>query len=223
MATDHVYDNLRNRIIAGQYEPGTQLKEEPLSREFNVSRTPIRATLKRLVEDGLAVIEANRGVFVAGWTHWDIEEMFNLRELLEPHAAMLAAQRASREDVLMLQRINDEMAAAIAAKGEDMAMAVQAANRAFHGQLLEIAGSQRLKSMLATLIDMPVITRSFFLYQPDDLRRSLHQHQDVTYAIEQGDGALARQAMQTHIRMAYLRFMAHRSDAQEQKQKNSTI
>lgn len=212
MANDLIYETLRNRIIAGQYEPGTQLKEEPLGKEFGLSRTPVRASLKKLVDDGLAVIEANRGVFVAGWTQWDLEEMFSFRELLEPHAAMLAAQRATPQDVAELQRINEQMAAAIAGKGADVTLRVQEANRAFHGQVLEIARSQRLKSMLATLIDMPVITRSFS-YRPADLERSLQQHLDITYAIEQNDGELARHAMQTHIRMAYLRFMARRSES----------
>ena len=97
------------------------------------------------------------------------------------------------------------------------------ANRAFHAQVLEIARSQRLKSMLATLIDMPVITRSFFLYRPADLERSLHQHLDITYAIEQNDGELAQRAMQTHIRMAYLRFMARRSESPVRREKNTKL
>lgn len=212
MATERIYETLRNRIIAGQYEPGTQLKEEPLSREFELSRTPVRASLKKLVDDGLAVVEANRGVFVAGWTKWDVEEMFSLRELLEPHAAMLAAMRATEQDVQALHRINDEMAEAIRRDDENVQLGVQAANRAFHHQLLETARSQRLKTMLQTLIDMPVITRSFFLYAQADFTRSLQQHLDITYAIAIGDGELARQAMQTHIRMAYRRFMARRSE-----------
>jgi DNA-binding GntR family transcriptional regulator len=212
MATERIYETLRNRIIAGQYEPGTQLKEEPLSREFGLSRTPVRASLKRLVDDGLAVVEANRGVFIAGWTRWDVEEMFSLRELLEPHAAMLAAQRATPGDLQELHRINKDMAQAIALGGENVQLGVQAANKAFHHQLLETARSQRLKSMLLTLIDMPVITRSFFLYGTADFNRSLQQHLDITYAVEIGDGELARQAMATHIRMAYRRFMAHRSE-----------
>lgn len=213
MANDLIYEALRNRIIAGQYGPGTQLKEEPLGKEFGLSRTPVRTALKKLVDDGLAVIEANRGVFVARWTQWDIEEMFSFRELLEPHAAMLAAQRATEADVVELHKINGQMASAIAHKGSDVSLKVQAANRAFHGHVLEMSRSQRLKSMLATLIDMPVITRSFFLYKPGDFDRSLQQHLDITYAIELRDGELAKQAMQTHIRMAYLRFMAHRSNA----------
>ncbi|BAP42484.1 GntR family transcriptional regulator [Pseudomonas sp. StFLB209] len=212
MATERIYETLRNRIIAGQYEPGTQLKEEPLSREFELSRTPVRASLKKLVDDGLAVVEANRGVFVAGWTKWDVEEMFSLRELLEPHAAMLAAMRATEQDVQALHRINDEMAEAIRRDDENVQLGVQAANRAFHHQLLETARSQRLKTMLQTLIDMPVITRSFFLYAQADFTRSLQQHLDITYAIAIGDGELARQAMQTHIRMSYRRFMARRSE-----------
>ncbi|WP_323613625.1 GntR family transcriptional regulator [Pseudomonas putida] len=211
MASEQIYETLRNRIIAGQYEPGTQLKEEPLSREFELSRTPVRASLKRLVDDGLAVVEANRGVFVAGWTKWDVEEMFSLRELLEPHAAMLAAIRATEQDVQALHRINDAMASAIKRGDENVQLDVQAANREFHHQLLETARSQRLRSMLQTLIDMPVITRSFFLYAEADFARSLQQHMDITYAIEIGDGELAKQAMTTHIRMAYRRFMAHRS------------
>lgn len=211
MASEQIYETLRNRIIAGQYEPGTQLKEEPLSREFELSRTPVRASLKRLVDDGLAVVETNRGVFVAGWTKWDVEEMFSLRELLEPHAAMLAAMRATEQDVQALHRINDAMASAIKRGDENVQLDVQAANREFHHQLLETARSQRLRSMLQTLIDMPVITRSFFLYAEADFARSLQQHLDITYAIEIGDGELARQAMTTHIRMAYRRFMAHRS------------
>lgn len=211
MASEQIYETLRNRIIAGQYEPGTQLKEEPLSREFELSRTPVRASLKRLVDDGLAVVETNRGVFVAGWTKWDVEEMFSLRELLEPHAAMLAAMRATEQDVQALHRINDAMASAIKRGDENVQLDVQAANREFHHQLLETARSQRLRSMLQTLIDMPVITRSFFLYAEADFARSLQQHLDITYAIEIGDGELAKQAMTTHIRMAYRRFMAHRS------------
>ncbi|OPG72140.1 GntR family transcriptional regulator [Pseudomonas ogarae] len=212
MATDLIYETMRDRIIAGQYGPGTQLKEEPLGKEFGMSRTPVRASLKKLVDDGLAVIEANRGVFVAGWTEWDIEEMFSLRELLEPHAAMLAAQRATFEDVAVLHRINEDMAAAIAGKRGEITVAVQAANRAFHSQLVDIARSQRLKSMLLTLIDMPVITRSFFLYENTDFQRSLQQHLDITYAVEVKDAELARQAMHTHIRMARRRFMARRSE-----------
>lgn len=210
---EFAYDTMRKRILSGQYEPGTQLKEEHLAEELGMSRTPIRAALKRLSDDKLVSVETNRGVFVAGWTRWDIEEMFSLRALLEPHAARLAAERATDDDIVELNRINAEMADAIKSRAEDAVLRVQAANRAFHTHLLDCAKSQRLKSMLVTLIDMPVITRSFFLYSAPDFARSLQQHQDIAYAVQTHDGQLACNLMESHIRLSYRRFMKERLDA----------
>ncbi|GAB3626271.1 GntR family transcriptional regulator [Pandoraea terrae] len=209
---DFAYDTMRKRILSGQYQPGTQLKEEHLADELGMSRTPVRAALKKLSEDKLVSVEANRGVFVAGWTRWDIEEMFSLRALLEPHAARLAADRASDEDIAELNRINAEMADAIGSGADDAVLRIQSANRAFHTYLLDCAKSQRLKSMLVTLIDMPVITRSFFLYSAPDFARSLQQHQDIAYAVQTHDGELACHLMEAHIRLSYRRFMKERLD-----------
>jgi DNA-binding GntR family transcriptional regulator len=211
---EYAYDSLRKQIVAGQFGPGTQLKEEHLAEELGMSRTPVRAALKKLADDGLVSMESHRGVFVAAWTRWDIEEMFALRALLEPHAARLAATRASNEEVAKLNRINDEMEAAISQNSDEGVLRVQAANRAFHIHLLECAKSQRLKSMLATLIDMPIITRSFFLYAAPDFARSLQQHRDITYAVETRDGDLACNLMEAHIRLSYRRFMKKRLDNQ---------
>jgi len=210
---EFAYDTMRKRILSGQYEPGTQLKEERLAEELGMSRTPIRAALKKLAEDKLVSVEANRGVFVAGWTRWDIEEMFSLRALLEPHAARLAAARATESDIGKLNEINAEMASAIKSRADDAVLRIQAANRAFHMHLLDCAKSQRLKSMLVTLIDMPVITRSFFLYSAPDFARSLQQHEDIAYAVQTHDGELACNLMESHIRLSYRRFMKERIDS----------
>ena len=84
---DQAYETLRARVIGGHYGPGTQLKEEPIAAEFGLSRTPVRAALKRLIDDGLATDDAGQGVHVAHWTEKDIEETFQLRMMLEPYAA----------------------------------------------------------------------------------------------------------------------------------------
>jgi DNA-binding GntR family transcriptional regulator len=92
-ASDKAYELLKQRLIGGSYAPGAQLKEEHLARELAISRTPVRAALKRLVQDGLATAEVGRGVRVAEWTESDIQETYHLRSLLEGRAAELAAQR----------------------------------------------------------------------------------------------------------------------------------
>lgn len=207
---DRAYEELRQRLVGGHYKPGTQLKEEPLAKEFGLSRTPVRAALKRLIADGLATADAGQGVQVALWSEWDIEETFQLRMLLEPYAAYLAATRGGDALVALLQDSNEQMASAIAAGDDSSVARIQAANQSFHRALLDASGSPRLRTMLETMIDMPIIVRSFYLSTRSELEQSLHHHQDLTVAAQARDGELARQVMQLHLRMAYQRFMRHR-------------
>jgi DNA-binding GntR family transcriptional regulator len=210
--TDKAYEVLRQRLVGGHYKPGTQLKEEPLAREFGISRTPVRTALRRLVDDGLATADAGQGIHVAQWSEWDIEETFQLRMLLEPYAASLAAVRGGDEMLAKLKASNEQMAQAINEGGDGAIARIQDANRTFHRTLLDASGSPRLRTMLETMIDMPIIVRSFYLYTKAELEQSLHHHQDLTLAAEAHDGELARQVMQLHLRMSYHRFMRHRSE-----------
>ncbi|PLC51357.1 GntR family transcriptional regulator [Pollutimonas subterranea] len=212
--SQHTYETLRKRIIAGHYTAGTQLKENQIAEEMGISRTPVRTALKQLIDDGLAVAEGGRGVFIASWTRWDIEDMFRLRIRLEPFAARLASERAETQTIEELKRCNDQMARGIEAlsKDKNAITEIQAANSAFHRILLEAAGSQRLKSMLETMIDMPVITRSFFLYDVEDLERSLQHHRDLVMAVELRNGDLAEQIMSVHLLISSQRFMSQRLD-----------
>lgn len=207
---DWAYEELRQRLIGGHYKPGTQLKEEPLARELGLSRTPVRTALKRLVEDGLASADAGQGVHVAEWSDLDIEETFQLRMLLEPFAASLAAVRGGEDMLARLRESNEQMAAAVKRGGAGAIAKIQEANRRFHHTLLDYSGSPRLRAILETMIDMPIIVRSFYLYTPAELEQSLHHHQDLTLAVEARDGELARQVMQLHLRMSHHRFMQHR-------------
>ena len=212
IASDRAYELLKQRLIAGSYAPGAQLKEEHLARELATSRTPVRAALKRLVQDGLATADAGRGVRVAEWTDADIQETYLLRSLLEGHAAELAARRGGPAVAARLRALNDAMAAAIARGGPELAGRLQVINADFHRALLEASGSPRLRGLLASLIDMPLVVRSFFISTPADLRQSLQHHCDLAAAVEAGDGELARQVMQVHLRLAAQRFLRRRSE-----------
>ncbi len=215
--SDKAYDVLRQRLVGGHYTPGTQLKEEPLAKEFGLSRTPVRTALKRLVAEGLATADAGQGIHVALWSDWDIEETFQLRMLLEPYAASLAATRGGEELVAKLKGSNDQMAAAMLQGGDESVSQIQEANRTFHRALLDASGSPRLRMILESMIDMPIIVRSFYLSTRSELEQSLHHHQDLTVAAEARDGELARQVMQLHLRMSYHRFMHHRNSYRQVK------
>lgn len=211
-ASEKAYDLLKQRLVAGSYPPGAQLKEEHIARELGLSRTPVRAALKHLIEDGLATLDERRGVRAAEWTDADIQETYHLRSLLEAHAAQRAAQRTNPALVAELEQLNRQMAAAIAKGGPEMATTLHSINSRFHRAIVEASASPRLKMLLGTIVDMPVIVRSFFVSTRGDLQQSLQHHRDVTDAIASGDGEVAAQAMQLHLRIAARRFFRRRAE-----------
>ena len=210
-ATDKAYDILKQRVVGGTYAPGAQLKEEHLARELEISRTPIRVALKRLVADGLATADAGRGVRVAEWTDYDIEETYELRGLLEAHAAELAARRGGAALADRLDELNEQMDRAITEGGSALPERVQVINAHFHRAILEASGSPRLRAMLAGLIDMPIVIRSHFISTLQDKVQSLQHHRDLAAAVRAGDPELAKQVMQLHLRVAAHRFKRQRS------------
>ena len=210
-ASDKAYDVLKQRVVGGTYAPGAQLKEEHLARELDLSRTPIRSALKRLVDDGLASSDPNRGVRVAEWTDFDIEETFHLRGLLEAHAAELAARRGGPALADQLDALNEQMDRAIREGGPRLPEQLQVINARFHRAILEGSGSPRLRAMLASIIDMPIVLRSHFISTLQDKVQSLNHHRDLAAAVRAGDGDLARQVMQLHLRIAAHRFKRQRT------------
>lgn len=209
-AADTAYELLKQRVIGGTYAPAAQLKEEHLAHELGISRTPIRAALKRLVDDGLASFDPGRGVRVAEWTEFDIEETYELRGLLEAHAAALAAERGGPDLADRLDALNDEMDRAIRKGGTALPERLQDINSRFHRVIVDASGSPRLRGMLAGVIDMPIVTRSHFISTLQDKLQSLQHHRDLAAAIRTGDADLARQAMLLHLRVAQSRFRRQR-------------
>jgi DNA-binding GntR family transcriptional regulator len=204
---EKAYKVLRERLVGGYYPPGEQLKEEHLARELGLSRTPVRSALRRLIQDGLATADAGQGVHVAEWGGSDIEETFQIRLLLEPYAAGLAAARGGDALTQSLEHSNTQMAAAIRRNDVD---GIQQANRAFHAVLLEHCGSPRLRTILELMIDIPIIVRSFYLSDRAELDQSLTHHEELTRAAAMKDGELAQDVMRLHLRVSYKRFVRNR-------------
>lgn len=211
-ASEKAYEILKQRVVGGVYAPGAQLKEEHVARELEISRTPVRAALKRLVDDGLATADRGRGVRVAEWTEFDIEETYELRALLEGRAAELAARRGGAALADQLDALNEEMDRTIAKGGPALPERLQQVNAAFHRAILDASGSPRLRAMLAGLIDMPIVIRSHFISTLQDKLQSLQHHRDLAAAVRAGDAELARQVMQLHLRVALHRFKRQRTE-----------
>ncbi len=207
--SDTLYADLRRRLMSGHYAPGARLREESIAEEMKVSRTPVRAALQRLVEDGL-LVPTTRGATVAGWTQWDVAEIFELRMLLESHAAGLAAERATPEQMAEMEALNDEMERWVKSGKDDRIARVQAANNRFHHLMVEAAHSGRLKAMLANFLDTPIMIGSFYFYSDQEMLNSVEHHRQIVQAIRSRNHAYAEQAMAFHLRASFMRFEMQR-------------
>lgn len=208
--TEQVYRHMRRQIMSGNWAPGAQIKEEHMASELGVSRSPVRAAFQRLIEDGLLISHRSRGAFVAEWTDRDIDEIFELRILLESHAAGLAAVNASAEQIAVLHSATETMQRFARQKPLNYLGDMQAANSLFHRVILEASGSPRLRALATTLVDIPMVVGAFYLYSDADIQRSIQHHLDLLEAIGQRDRDLAQRIMSIHLRMAYLAFMRSR-------------
>ena len=107
--SDQVYSILRRKICEGEYAPGSWLQEVDLCDQLGVSRSPVREALRRLVSDGLVINIPNKGTFVKEFTCKDIDEIFDMRVLLEGYAILRSHQNLTSQRIETLLAILREM------------------------------------------------------------------------------------------------------------------
>jgi DNA-binding GntR family transcriptional regulator len=207
---EDVYAELRRRIMAGLYAPGMQLKEETLGTELNVSRTPVRTALHRLVKEGVLEARANRGAFVARWTDRDIDEVIDLRCMLESHGAALAATHASADQIDALAELNARMARLCKSYSTKHIAELQELNNGFHQGILLAANSPRLRAAAQPLVDWPLVVGTFYIFTQEEVMRSISYHDDLVLALRARDPLLARNAMESHLRRSYVLYRQRR-------------
>ena len=202
-------EQIRDAIVDGRLEPGHRLKEEQLARELGISRTPVREALVMLQSEGLVDALPNRGSTVRTYSLRDLEEMYELRELLEGHAARRAAERVADQELVALRascaRFSDLV------QGRDVRALVEE-NSVFHHAILVAAGSDRLASMLREVVSLPLVYRSYVWYSPEQAAASRDYHYELVETFARRDLDLAESTMRRHVRDARDVLVAHFSE-----------
>ena len=206
-ASERAYAEIRGLILAGDASPGTPLREEALADIVGVSRTPVREALKRLEAEHYAIRTPGGRLVVAAWDVDDVAEIFALRAMLEGHAAARAARRLSPDGLSALKACNQALHDALAADEPDVARFL-AENRRFHDLVIGASASARLATMLASLVEQPIVRRTATRYARDDLMRSANEHDQLIQAFAARDADWARAVMAAHIHRALHAFRA---------------
>ncbi|NPC56966.1 GntR family transcriptional regulator [Caenimonas soli] len=194
--------HIKEMVMSGAYASGMRLTEEQLAGELGTSRTPVREAMRQLVADGFLYFKPNSGTFVKAWTSDEVREIFDLRLLLESEVAAEAAVHIDAGQLKQLRALQKE----IEAQGCDMTEAnlarISALNRKFHRLLGDASRNTRLVTQLANCIEVPIVQKTFRLYDQGQLARSFHHHRELLDALSARDREWARMVMGCHIRSA---------------------
>lgn len=203
---------LRELILGGELRPGERLSELPLVERLGVSRTPLRAALVRLAEEGLLDPIPTGGFAVHGFEEREIYAAIEVRGTLEGLAARLAAERAPaaselhplRESVEALDALLDSSAITTKNFTEYVKL-----NERFHASVIELSASQVLARQIERAVSLPFASASAFVMVQAALPEAQtlfmiaqDQHRCILHAIEAREGARAEALMREHARLA---------------------
>ena len=194
---DAVASSVRERVVAGEFAPGTQLREIELAAEYGVARPTVRAALQHLVLTGLLRREANRSAFVPELSPGDIADLFSMRALIEIEAVRRLAKATAptgraEQAVRRLERFTEN------ASWSD----VVEADLEFHRSLVAATESPRLLRLFELLEDeirLSIAQLRPAYASPTDLAR---EHRRLLTVIETGTATEAVRLMQQHLDQA---------------------
>ncbi|MFF1879683.1 GntR family transcriptional regulator [Leifsonia sp. NPDC058230] len=164
---------IRNRILAGELQPGERLHEERLTGELDISRPPLREALRLLENEGLVFTRPRRGSFVATLTDHDVYEILTLRSALERTAFELGIPVRTPELLEPAREALEEMERF--ARLEDRGALVQA-GYAFHSRLIRIAEHRRLEEIYGSVQQQVLLCMSRNLIARERFHENLLEH-----------------------------------------------
>jgi DNA-binding GntR family transcriptional regulator len=196
-----ILERLRALILTGEYGPDERLIEEQLAERLGVSRTPVRQALTMLEAEGLVEIEPNRGATVCSFSIDDVWDIYDLRAVLEGHAARRAAGRIERRELEYLRELTGEMEG-LAGRFDDHEEEIRALvglNQEFHWTIVEASRNRRLGRLINRTVEIPLMFKAFFWYTPHERIISNHYHRQILEALEGGDADRAEIIMREHV------------------------
>ena len=182
--SDQVRDVLLQRVVAGELAPGGFIREELISAELEVSRTPVREALARLASAGFLERLPHRGYRVPERAQGALLDSYPIIATLEVLAGRLAFPRAAPQDLHALRELNDELSDAVEA---GHAAAALDANDRFHAYVADLADNPRLASLLSELRAPLRPLEEWFYSSRANGERSVAEHDSLIRALETGE------------------------------------
>jgi len=191
---DQAYVALRALIVSLELAPGAAIKEPELTASLGIGRTPVREALRRLALERLVEVYPRRGMFVTTVDVRDLAPLCEVRAVLEPEAARLAAERATDADRAAIGELLEELATGGRDDRELMAL-----DERIHGAVYRAAHNDLLEATLSQYYVLALRIWSMALDQSRELEEAVEAHRALLEAIRDGDGPRAAETMRAHV------------------------
>lgn len=197
--TQRAYNLICEKIITLELPPGNPIHEQQLAETLEMALSPVQEALKMLADDHLVRVTARHGFYVADVNVPDLDQLSELRLALEGLAANLAAQRATPDEIIVLQALREEQTTADPAETRRLFEI----DHKFHQAIAKSAGNRYLAQTLDHFFGLSL--RLWYLVMPhlDFLPGSVGKHLDIVDAIARHDSAAAEQLMREHVAEFY--------------------
>lgn len=204
--SDSVYETLLEAIVAAKLPPGAIVSEVALSKQLEVSRTPVHDAMRQLAKDGLIEQRAGRRAIITAFSKEDVHDIFEMRKLLEGEAARRAAERIDRATLAHLRAMADELKAT--PDHEDYLSRWADFDAEFHEAIAKASGSARLWQDITRY---RLLHRGFnkLAATVESLQQAMGEHTQILDALEKRDGETASRLMVEHIREWQAYFVNH--------------
>jgi DNA-binding GntR family transcriptional regulator len=193
--TKRAYELIRERITTLELPPGSSINEQALAEQMEMGLVPVREALKLLAHEKLVVITPRHGLYVADVNVPDLEQISEMRLALEGLCARLAAQRATADDIVVLETLRQEQASTAL---EDSKRLFDLDHK-FHQAVARAAHNKYLADSLERLFGLSQRLWYLALPQLGFLPSAVETHLDLVQAIEDGDPDKAERIMREHV------------------------
>lgn len=197
--TQRAYELVLEKIVRLELLPGAAINDQKLAADLGLALTPVQEALKQLAHDHLVRITPRHGMYVADVNIPDLDQLSELRLSLESLAAALAAQRATPDDLVVLDAIRQEQ---MTADPDDPRRLFEIDHK-FHRAIAQAAGNKYLAQTLDHFFGLSL--RLWYLVLPhlQFLPAAVEKHLDLADAIRAGDAAAAERIMRNHVESFY--------------------
>jgi DNA-binding GntR family transcriptional regulator len=206
-----VYSTLKDAIQSCSLAPGTRLTLDDLAEQLKVSRVPVREALLQLQVEGLVDMTPHAGAVVSPISLDSIYELFMILEELEVLAGIAVAERSRPEDLVRLEDILEDMAAAVV-KGDDERWAEL--NTEFHKEISHLSGMPFLQQITEKALEKWDRMRRCFLTEVLHARtdQAHQEHRQICVALKEGDVEAVEGRLRAHNRHALEAYLAYLSE-----------